>query len=674
MVTGNVKVRSTHLKRIACLYIRQSTMKQVYENSESTKRQYDLKQKAISIGWSEDRVLVIDSDLGLSGANSKREGFQEVVTKVSMGEVGVVIGIEVSRFSRSSSNWGRLLEICAITDTLIMDEDGIYDINDFNDRILLGLKGTMSEAELHFLRSRLRGGLLNKAKRGELKKPLPIGYVYDDNDRIIFDPDIQVQQSIKLFFDTFRQVGSAWGTVKRFNRQGFKFPLRVHRGIKKGDLEWVQLTNGRTLHLLHNPAYAGIYAYGEHQLQKTPKGIKNILAAREDWHVCIKNSHKGYISIEEFENNLKILKQNLHPRSEEGRKSPVREGAALLQGVVVCGKCGNRMTIRYGSNKKDLIPIYNCQRRCIEYGEKVCQSIKGDLIDKLVGDILIEKVTPLSMEAALEVQKELENRKDEELKYFKQQLVRAEYEMELARKRYLRVDPDNRLVAAQLESDWNEKLRNFENVRNEYQIKEKDIGKIDDNNFRNEILSISKKFPELWNNKNVSNKDRKRMIRYLIEDVTLLKKDKKTDVKIRFRGGTFELLEIDNPLPIDQLWKTSSEVIDRIDVLTDKYIPLEIANILNKENIKSRHGMKFSATIVRRLIKRHKIKNRYARLKDKGLLTLNEFAAKYGISRIKVSRMRNAGELKFEKCDKQRNLYYDIQNVTKCSKEVQYEL
>ena len=291
------KLKATHLERSAYLYIRQSTLRQVYENTESTKRQYALKKKAVALGWPEDSIITIDNDLGVSGTSSGlREGFKKLVAEVGMGYAGIVVSIEVSRLSRNSSDWLRLLEICAITDTLIMDEDGIYDTNDFNDRLLLGLKGTMSEAEIHFLHARMRGGMISKARRGELKRALPAGYVYNGDDKIVMDPDLGVQNSINMVFKTFKRTGSAFATVREFNRLNLKIPKRFLGGFRKGELAWNPLTHSRTLRLLHNPMYAGIYYYGRQQIKKTVGGKKSVSMPIESWHAYMPDAHPGYIT------------------------------------------------------------------------------------------------------------------------------------------------------------------------------------------------------------------------------------------------------------------------------------------------------------------------------------------------------------------------------------------
>lgn len=653
------KIKLSHLSRNAYLYIRQSTLRQVYENSESTKRQYALKQQVISMGWPVESIITIDSDLGQSGATStERSGFQKLVAEVGMGHAGIVIGLEVSRLSRSSTDWSRLLEICAITDTLIMDEDGIYDTNDFNDRLLLGLKGTMSEAELHFLQARMRGGLMNKAKRGELKRPLPIGYVYNDNDQIVFDPDTQVQQALHLFFKTFRQVGTAWGTVREFNKQGFKFPLRQHKGFGKGELQWIQLVHSRALDTLHNPIYAGIYVYGEYQTIRTVSGKKRVSMPREEWHTFISNSHPGYITIEEYEHNLKLLKDNLHPRSEDGRKSPPREGPALLQGIAVCGKCGKRMTIQYHNYGSRLIPLYVCQKRCIEYGDKICQHVKGDIIDKEISKILVEMVNPLAMEAALAVQKELNGRKLEIDKYYKQQVERARYDMELARRRYMNVDPDNRLVANELEAEWNKKIKELEQAQATYESQcQAKLQTITDS-IRSDILDIALEFPKIWNDQNVPDREKKRMVRCLIEDVTILSNGSEITLSIRFKGGTSKVLTFPKPPPIWQTWTTRPEIIKEIDYLTNYCIPAEIADILNSKGIKSGQGQTFNKRIIENIIREYKLKNRYTRLREAGFLNLSEKMNEMGASQVTIQKMRETGMINFHRyCDRPIFLY-----------------
>ena len=439
---SETKLKATHLERSAYLYIRQSTLRQVYENTESTKRQYALKKKAVALGWSEDSIITIDNDLGVSGTSSDlREGFKKLVAEVGMGHAGIVVSIEVSRLSRNSSDWLRLLEICAITDTLIMDEDGIYDTNDFNDRLLLGLKGTMSEAEIHFLHARMRGGTISKARRGELKRALPAGYVYNENDKIIMDPDLGVQNALNLFFKTFKRTGSACATVREFNKKNLKIPKRFLNGFRKGELTWNPLTHSRSLRLLHNPIYAGIYYYGRQQIKKTVNGKKSLNMPIESWHAYMPDAHPGYITRDWFEENVKKLKENSYAYGEDRRRSPAREGPALLQGIIVCGICGRRMSVRYQKNCSKLVPIYMCIKDYIENGKKVCQTVMGEKVDEEIGELLLEMLNPLAIKAAVKVEDELKKRKLEADNFYRQQVERAKYDMEIARKRYMLVDP-----------------------------------------------------------------------------------------------------------------------------------------------------------------------------------------------------------------------------------------
>jgi DNA invertase Pin-like site-specific DNA recombinase len=346
-MNDSLKIQAHHLKRHAYLYVRQSSMKQVMENTESTKRQYGLRQRANALGWTDDRVIVIDSDQGESGASSaRREGFQRLVSDVGMGHAGIVMGIEVSRLARNNADWHRLLEICGLTETLILDEDGVYNPREFNDRMLLGLKGTMSEAELHVLKARLRGGILNKVKRGEYQCPLPTGLVYSETGEVVLHPDSQVQETIAYFFRTFSRVGSACQTVKAFKKEGLLFPSRIF-SFGNARIIYRPLTASTAMRMLHNPRYAGAYAYGRRKYRKTVQGT-SVSSIRDynDWLACIPDSHPGYITWEQYQENLSILESN-GQGYETARKSPPREGPALLQGRAVCGCCGSHFRVRY---------------------------------------------------------------------------------------------------------------------------------------------------------------------------------------------------------------------------------------------------------------------------------------------------------------------------------------
>ena len=346
-----------------------------------------------------DRIIVIDSGLGQSAATAAdREGFQKLVTEVSLGKAGIVLGLEVSRLARNSTDWHRLLEICALTDALILDEDGLYDPSHYNDRLLLGLKGTLSEAELHVIRARLQGGILNKARRGELQCPLPVGLAYHPEGRPILDPDKQVQECLRFFFDTFCRTGSACAVVKAFRRKGLLFPRRLRSGPHKGELQWGALRHSRALNILNNPRYAGAFVYGRHRTRMKPDGSATYTKLpREQW-MLLKDVHPGYISWEQYEENVQRLRENARANGHDRRTSPAREGPALLQGLVVCGRCGSRMTVRYHTRDSKLIPEYVCQSDGADHIIVVCQRVFGEDLDQAVGQLLIDAVTPLVLD------------------------------------------------------------------------------------------------------------------------------------------------------------------------------------------------------------------------------------------------------------------------------------
>jgi Recombinase/Recombinase zinc beta ribbon domain len=480
-----------------------------------------------------------------------------------------------------------------------LDEDGIYHPGDFNDRLLLGLKGEMSAAELHIIRGRLRGGLLNKAKRGELAMQLPLGLAYDDAGRAVLDPDKQVQQAFRLLFETFRRVGTAFGVVRVFCRQGLSFP---RGGAAPGEWKWGELEHHQVIRTLRNPRYAGAYFYGRTKHRKKIAGRGTVCSRlpREQWHTLILDAHPGYISWQEYEENLRRLSENMQTRGVAHRRCPPREGPALLQGLVVCGRCGGRMTVSYHYRKDRLAPYYRCAGRKeadqVLHGE--CQRIGGSNIDQAIGDLLVEAVNPLALDVTLAVQGELETRSEETDRLRRTQVERARYEAELARRRFLRVDPDNRLVGASLESDWNEKLRALAEAEQHYE-------------------------------------------------------------RQRFRGGVNKTFNLPRPLNYFQSRKHSSEVITEIDRLLDYHNHGEIAIILNRKGYKTGGGVDFDAATVGRIRIAYDLKGRYQRLRDRGLLTLSEIADKLTVSVGTIRRWQHRGLLHVHAYDDQNCCLYE---------------
>lgn len=625
--------------------MRQSTLRQVFENTESTKRQYDLRQRAIALGWRLDQVIVIDSDQGHSGASAAdRAGFQSLVTEVSLGRAGIVMGLEVSRLARNSSDWHRLLEICALTDTLILDEDGVYDPAHFNDRLLLGLKGTMSEAELHVLRARLRGGLLNKARRGELEMRLPIGFVYDTEKRVRLDPDARIQESVRQLFRTFRRTGSATATVKAFRDERLRFPHRIYKGPRKGEVLWCELEHSRVLFVLHHPCYAGAYCFGRSRQRKYPDGRHVFVRLpREEWTVFIRDAHEAYVTWEEFEQNVQMLRENAHALGIDRERGAPREGPALLQGLVICAKCGERMSVRYHARRTRRVPDYVCQRRSIEHAEPPCQRIHGEGLDEAIGKLLVEAVTPLTLEVALAVQKELESRCDETDRLHRRGVEQARYETDLARRRYMRVDPDNRLVADALEAEWNQALRALTEAQERYEKQQANRAALDDKQ-RASILALAHDFPRLWNDPHTPDRERKRMARLLIADVTLLK-DSEVRAQVRFNGGATHTLTVPLPKAHWMLQQTSPTVVAEIDRLLEEHTDADIAELLNCRGLISGAGKSFNRTMVNSIRVNYHLKSRYQRLRARGMLTLREIAKCLDIKPDTVKMWRRAGLL-----------------------------
>lgn len=628
------KITTKHLDRSAYLYIRQSSLKQMQINQESTKRQYALKERAIALGWTIDQITVIDQDQGQSGAQATlREGFQYLVSQVSLAKAGIVMGLEVSRLARNSSDWHRLLELCALTNTLILDEDGIYNPCDFNDRLVLGLKGTMSEAELHMIRARLRGGTLNKAKRGELKVPLPIGFVYNEKQEIVLDPDEQIRNLILQLFHCFERVGSACAVVKTFEQKGWLFPQKLVRGISKGDVLWGKITHTRVLQILHNPHYAGIFAFGRRQMQYVSSGERMSRAMpKEEWHVFMINAHVGYITAEQHEKNKQRLQDNIQPFASGREQGPPREGNALLQGMLLCGYCGQRMTIRYHMRNSKPSPDYTCQKEGIKHSQPRCQSIVGEHVDKAIGETIIDMMTPITLEICMAVQKELEQRWLESDTLWQQQLERARYESELAKRRYMKVDPDNRLVANGLEADWNDKLRYLNNIYDEYDRYCKQKSNTITKDQERKLLELSNNFALVWDSEDTPMKERKRMLRLLIADITLKKTEYNIEVHVLFVGGQTKSLSLPLPKSAPEIRRTSPDIIRIINELSGLHTDSEIVEILNEQGYKPSCMDTFSLAAIQGLRHTYKIKSYHDKLREKGLSTAQELATDLNVT------------------------------------------
>ena len=666
MTDTSTKVTADHLRRDAYLYVRQSSLYQVANNTESTRRQYDLSGRAIALGWQSEQVIVIDVDQGQSGASAAdREGFQRLVADVSLNKAGIVLGLECSRLARNNADWHRLLQLCAFTNTLICDEDGLYDPSAINDRLLLGLKGTMSEAELHFIRARLQGGILAKASRGELAVRLPIGFVYDAAGAVALDPDAGVRGAIAHLFATFEATGSASAVVKAFAAEGIRFPARHLGGPHAGELYWVPLRHDNVLFVLHNPRFAGAYFYGRRRQVTDAQGRhRTVIKPRDEWTVFIPGAHDGYITLERFEANQATLAANAAAHGQERRAGPAREGPALLQGLVVCGKCGKRMTVGYHQRcDGSSVPDYFCQREGIATGMKPCQTVCGSGVDAAVAALVLEQLTPLAIEAAFQVSAELSNRAAEADHIRLAGVERARYAADAARRRYLAVDPANRLVADTLEADWNLKLRELADAQDDYERARDAAAAPLAEEHQARIRALATDLPSLWADPGTPMRERKRLIRLLVTDVTLIKGDQHITAHVRLPGGATRTLEVPRPLTAWEAHTTPEATITLIDELLADHPYDEAVQILNEEGITGGWGKPFSTASLAALCRNRNIPDLRQRLRAEGMLTLDEIAGELGVTTQTIKIWQRRGLITGRRVDGRRaHLYHRGQN------------
>lgn len=626
------KITDQHLSRTACIYIRQSTPGQVRFNQESTERQYNLKNKAQALGWSPEKIRILDRDLGHS-ATTNREDFNTLVSDVVMGQVGAIFSLEASRLARSNKEWHRLLEFCAITGTLVMDEDGCYDPSEFNDSLLLGLKGTFAQAELHFIRARLHGGKLNKARKGELKFPLPVGYVYEGDD-IALDPDQEVQGAVRTIFELFGSEGTAYAVVERFNELGLRFPRRAYGGVWDGKLIWGRLRHSRVTAILANPAYAGTYVYGRYQSCKKISANGEITThlrrmPQEEWRVTIPDHHPAYITQGQFLANRQRLDANR--TNGEVLAGPAREGLCLLQGLLLCGTCGRRLGVRYTGNG-GIYPMYQCTwKRRDALAPCACLSVPFKPLDSAIADRVLAAVTPLTIELALNALTNLEERDHAIGAQWRRRIERAHYEADLAERRYEAVDPHNRLVASTLEQRWNDAAQRVLELETEFANFQRQTLRAITGEQKRQILQLAGDFPRLWNAPTTEARDRKRMLRLLINDITVVKgpERKQLQLQIRWQGGATEVVEVQLPANRADAMRYSATVIDRVRDLAREFDNVEIAARFNRDGLVSSTGKPFTADMISWIRYKHHISGPSL---PPGTLSVNDVSKRYGVS------------------------------------------
>jgi DNA invertase Pin-like site-specific DNA recombinase len=639
-------VTADHLRRDPYLYVRQSTLYQVANNTESTRRQYDLRSRAAALGWPAERVHVIDIDQGQSGASAAdRAGFQHLVAEVSLGRAGIVLGLECSRLARDNADFQQLVKICALNNTLICDEDGLYDPANVNDWMLLGLKGQISAYELHTLRQRLRGGILAKARRGELATTLPAGLVYDPAGRIVLDPDQGVRDSLAHLFATFEATGSARAVIKAFAAENLTFPARHRTGPHAGELYWTPLTHSRVLAVLHNPRYAGAYVYGRARHYTGADGRHHTaVKPREQWTTLIEDAHPGYLSFAQFLANQDVLAANAAARGENRQAGPPREGPALLQGLLVCGRCGRRMTVRYHTRTDaTIVPDYFCQASSVAAAAPICQHMNGAAVDDAVAALAVDTISPLALEVALQVSDELAAKAADADRIRAAHVQRAQQAADAARRRYLAVDPANRLVAGTLEADYNDALRELAAARDDYQRAAAAADGPLSPAQRAAISQLASDFPALWRDPATPQRERKRLLRLIVEDVTLLRDRHTVTAAVRMRGGTSHTLTLPLPRNAWEKRKTPQTTITLIDALLAGHTYRQIAGILTQRGITSGEGKPFTADRLRAHCDRYRLRSHYQRLRETGMLTLDEIAGELGAHPQSIKRWYRLG-------------------------------
>jgi len=602
------KILDLHLDRLAVVYIRQSDPQQVLNHRESRERQYALADHAVALGWPKDRVLVIDDDQGLSGRSADgRGGFQRLLAEVTMEHVGLILGIEMSRIARNNRDWHNLLEMCAVFGTLLADEDGVYDPQDSNDRLLLGLKGTISEFELVTMRNRLERGRLHKARRGELFHHVPLGYVKVSPDRVDMDPDEQVRDVIRLVFDKYNEIGTVWGVFHYLVRNNIRLGIRPFHGPNRGNLEWRRPTMLSVRQILVHPMYAGAYAFGRRPYQRvrTATGMRTRpgkWVPMERWKVLKHDCLPAYITWERYLANQESLRQH---RWGPGSKGNPRNGSALLAGIIVCGNCGRRLKTDYRSNDKS---YYRCARHLYVGTEQACFSLRAAPVDDLVAQQVLRALEPAALELSCRALEDVLRDRARLDKHWRQRLERARYEAEDAERRYRTVDPENRLVARSLEQRWEEALRAERQFRDDYDrfLRERPPQLSPEERAR--IAALSADLPGLWHAPGTTHRDRKEIVRHLVDKVVVhVERDSEyVGVTIHWQGGFTSRHEVVRPVRSYEQLRDLDKLMDRIAALHDECrTAAQIADALNQEGFsppKRRRG--FFSDLVRQLMVR----------------------------------------------------------------------
>jgi DNA invertase Pin-like site-specific DNA recombinase len=603
------KIGPRHWERLAVVYVRQSTMQQVLEHQESTRLQYGLVRRAIAWGWPEARVLVIDDDQGRSGTSAEgRHGFQRLVAEVGLDHVGLILGVEMSRLARSSKDWHQLLEICALFGTLIADLDGIYDPSQYNDRLLLGLKGTMSEAELHLLKQRMYQGILQKARRGALSFALPIGYVHNASGEVVYDPDEQVQHVVRLIFRKFDELGTLHALLRYLVQHDIQLGVRVREGPAKGILEWRRPNRMTLQNMLKHPMYAGAYTYGRRQVDARKKqpgrpSTGRVTRPRPAYHVLLKDHVPAYITWAQYEQHLARLAAN---RARAETIGAVRHGPSLLAGLLVCGQCGCRLQVRYGGSR--MLHSYTCDRVATTYGGTYCQYLPGEPIDAFVSQWVLTALEPAALTLSLEATAHLEQERQALDQLWQQRLERAAYEAERAARHYRAIEPEHRLVARQLAKDWEEKLTAYRQLQEEYERFVQAQPQALSGAEREAIAQLAHNIPALWHAATTTMAERKEIVRQIIHRVIVAGEgtSERLQITIEWVGGGVTAGIITRPISRIEHLSYYPLLCERIKTLAQAgYSTVQITACLAQEGFHSpKQAKPFSRQSVIELMRR----------------------------------------------------------------------
>lgn len=599
------KIQGRHFERLAVVYVRQSSLHQVQQNQESTQLQYGLASTAERLGWPRERILVIDDDLGISGASSEgRTGFQRLLSEVALDHVGLILGVEMSRLARSCKDWYQLLEVCALFGTLIGDLDGLYDPSSYNDRLLLGLKGTMSEAELHILQQRMHQGAMQKARRGELVNLVPVGYVRRPSGEVTFDPDEHVQAIVRAVFEQFERQGSIGAVLRYLIANRMELPVRMHSGPDKGGLQWRRPNKSALRNLLRHPMYAGTYAYGRSRKDKQarPKQRRQRWLPPEQWQVLLRDRYPAYITWEQYERNVAQIKAN---SARWECRGPIRPGRALLTGLVVCGRCGARM-MTYQSGKS-VLPRYACSSARTNFGEAECQSLAARPVDDEVVRLALRALEPSALEVSLQVTADWKKQRDEVEAQWQYRLQRADYEAERARRQYDAVEPENRLVCRTLEAAWEQKLRAARELHEEYKRFLQSQPKLLTADEQEAIRRLAADLPALWQAATTTDADRKAILRQILDQVVIHIEGKTEWVEawLHWAGGHQTYTRFRRPVASLRQLSDWPQLRQRIAKLKNEGLNAEqIAHQLNREGRTSPHHKAFTSATIRAVLSR----------------------------------------------------------------------